>query len=170
MAKYFKSISLDAPYDVVQSYCIEAAESLDWFFEKKADGHILLKEKTGCMFLMFHNPAKVEIVIQREMANKTKCDIKVTNFGFALNTIFVNKIGEQIHSFIIRQWADEALQKTLLDAAVENGLACPTCHAELPPGLKFCPNDGTPIGKECSKCKMVNMPSAQFCMNCGQSV
>ncbi|MBN1922798.1 MAG: zinc ribbon domain-containing protein [Anaerolineae bacterium] len=46
-------------------------------------------------------------------------------------------------------------------------MMCPKCHQIVPDGTKFCPYDGTPIGRVCPKYKTNNMPSAQFCTNCG---
>jgi hypothetical protein len=50
---------------------------------------------------------------------------------------------------------------------LSSSLMCPQCHRVVPDETKFCPYDGTQIGRTCSKCKTNNMPSAQFCVNCG---
>jgi RNA polymerase subunit RPABC4/transcription elongation factor Spt4 len=58
---------------------------------------------------------------------------------------------------------------------VADGLvSCPTCHASVPAGAKFCPECGskieTPKSAFCAQCGTSLSPGAKFCPNCGAKV
>jgi len=59
------------------------------------------------------------------------------------------------------------LQEVERQKQIQQGTMCPKCNKPLPSGARFCPFDGTPIGHECPKCKHVNIPTADFCADCG---
>ncbi len=49
-------------------------------------------------------------------------------------------------------------------------MECPSCHAQIPVGSKFCPNCGKPTAPskpKCPNCGMEYNPGAKFCPNCG---
>lgn len=54
-------------------------------------------------------------------------------------------------------------------AARPNGIKCPSCGADLPPGSKFCTNCGSKIGagNTCPKCKADVPAGSKFCPSCG---
>lgn len=54
------------------------------------------------------------------------------------------------------------------------GTPCPKCSTLIPPGTRFCPSCGTPVGAPaaptgtpCPKCGTVIPTGAKFCPNCG---
>lgn len=54
------------------------------------------------------------------------------------------------------------------------GTPCPKCSALIPPGTRFCPSCGTPVGAAaaptgtpCPKCGTTIPTGAKFCPNCG---
>jgi len=57
-----------------------------------------------------------------------------------------------------------------IEGLLRDGLLCPKCGKKLPPGTKFCPNDGTTIAHKCPKCGSDNIPSARFCASCGEKI
>lgn len=59
---------------------------------------------------------------------------------------------------------------TNVNKQIREGVMCPTCGKELPPGTRFCPKDGTTIASECPQCGNSNVPAAQFCSSCGTSL
>jgi len=137
MGKYIKTLEFNAPYDTIQAYSIEAAESLGWNIEERNNGHITFKEKSGCLTIFFHTPTKADIKIQTTPTGETKCEIKVSNFGGGFNTLFAKQTAKDIEFFISKKLAEEIYQKLLLDKAIESGLVCPTCYRELPPGIHY---------------------------------
>jgi hypothetical protein len=60
------------------------------------------------------------------------------------------------------------------DPTAEIVASCPSCHAHLQPGAKFCPGCGKPVGAAaakafCSGCGGQLAPGARFCASCGQA-
>src|SRR5262245_47630005 len=49
-------------------------------------------------------------------------------------------------------------------------MRCSRCHAENPPGMKFCGHCGTPLGRACPSCGGDNPPEHRFCGRCGASL
>jgi membrane protease subunit (stomatin/prohibitin family) len=57
-------------------------------------------------------------------------------------------------------------------------LICPKCNAQVPPGMRFCPNCGNAMtppaaataGTPCPKCGQPVPPGVKFCPNCGASM
>ena len=47
------------------------------------------------------------------------------------------------------------------------GMECPSCHAELPKGKRFCMQCGAPMASTCPCCGSYNPPNARFCGDCG---
>ncbi len=45
---------------------------------------------------------------------------------------------------------------------------CPSCQALLQPGMKFCPECGTPLALSCPACGAEHAPGQKFCAECGQ--
>ena len=58
------------------------------------------------------------------------------------------------------------------------GTPCPKCSTLIPPGTRFCPSCGNPVGgpppaaagPPCPKCGSPTAAGAKFCPNCGQSM
>lgn len=161
MTKYQKTFDLPVSYDRLWVYCCETAENIGWKVEKKADGDIVLK--SGETF-----QTKAQILVVSISLEVTLLTIIVSTPDAELNTIDVNKIGENIHEIIIEKWVGEDVENIKIQVGINQGLVCPTCHADIMPGIRFCPNDGTPISKGCENCNATNMPSSQFCYKCGK--
>lgn len=168
MATYSQNFDIDVPYSTLWEWSETVAKSYDngWKVEIKTNGQIIMKEK-GILHLT-HNPAKAEIFVSSITSAKSQLKVVVSNFGVALNSIFVNEMGKELSRKIIEKWATQQIDDIKLRVGIETGLICPKCHTEMPPGIKFCPNDGTPISKMCRNCEAPNMPSSQFCHNCGK--
>jgi Double zinc ribbon/Adenylate and Guanylate cyclase catalytic domain len=47
------------------------------------------------------------------------------------------------------------------------GMECPSCHAEIPKGKRFCMQCGAPMPSTCLCCGSFNPPNARFCGDCG---
>ena len=47
------------------------------------------------------------------------------------------------------------------------GMECPSCHAQLPKGKRFCMQCGAPMPSTCPCCGSFNPPNARFCGDCG---
>ncbi len=45
-------------------------------------------------------------------------------------------------------------------------MRCPRCHAENPPGMRFCGQCATPLAAVCSSCGTANPPGNKFCGQC----
>lgn len=60
-----------------------------------------------------------------------------------------------------------AAEATIVNTQIQEGLLCPKCGKQLPPGTRFCPHDGTAIASQCPECGHSNIPSAKFCASCG---
>ncbi|HUI38488.1 MAG TPA: SPFH domain-containing protein [Thermoplasmata archaeon] len=66
---------------------------------------------------------------------------------------------------------------TMQGVYAPSGTPCPKCSALVPPGVRFCPSCGNPIGgggpaptgPPCPKCGSPTNPGAKFCPNCGAS-
>lgn len=46
-------------------------------------------------------------------------------------------------------------------------MECSSCHAQLPPGSKFCNQCGATVLVPCASCGHVNPPGSKFCTQCG---
>jgi class 3 adenylate cyclase/tetratricopeptide (TPR) repeat protein len=46
-------------------------------------------------------------------------------------------------------------------------MRCSQCHAENPPGMKFCGHCGAPLGRSCPSCGASNPAQHKFCGHCG---
>ena len=60
-----------------------------------------------------------------------------------------------------------------IDPTAQFVAACPSCHAQLQPGAKFCASCGKPTSQAaakafCSGCGAQLAPGAKFCGGCGQ--
>src|SRR5882762_866653 len=49
-------------------------------------------------------------------------------------------------------------------------MRCSRCHAENPPGMKFCGHCGAPLSRGCPSCGADNPPEYRFCGQCGASL
>jgi class 3 adenylate cyclase len=49
-------------------------------------------------------------------------------------------------------------------------MRCSRCHAENPPGMKFCGQCGAPLGLACPSCGADNSSENRFCGKCGASL
>src|SRR6266850_5017045 len=49
-------------------------------------------------------------------------------------------------------------------------MRCSRCHAENPPGMKFCGHCGAPLSRGCPSCGADNPPEHRFCGQCGASL
>ena len=60
----------------------------------------------------------------------------------------------------------------------QGGTPCPRCSALIPPGTRFCPSCGNPVGAApaaaqgiaCPKCNTVAAVGTKFCPNCGAAL
>jgi membrane protease subunit (stomatin/prohibitin family) len=50
----------------------------------------------------------------------------------------------------------------------ETTVECPSCHAKVAKGAKFCPNCGHAMSAHCPNCGVEVDPSAKFCPSCGK--
>lgn len=64
---------------------------------------------------------------------------------------------------IQKQIDEKAHEKSMID----QGHICPTCKRAVESGVRFCPYDGTPVSKACSRCGQANAPASAFCAGCG---
>lgn len=46
-------------------------------------------------------------------------------------------------------------------------MKCAACHAEMPSGLRFCEECGSPLERRCPQCGATPGPAAKFCGSCG---
>lgn len=49
-------------------------------------------------------------------------------------------------------------------------MTCPRCHAENPPGMKFCGQCAAPLAEGCAKCGALLPTDAKFCPGCAHPV
>ncbi|HJQ42300.1 MAG TPA: adenylate/guanylate cyclase domain-containing protein [Jatrophihabitantaceae bacterium] len=49
-------------------------------------------------------------------------------------------------------------------------MACANCGSELPPGVRFCVQCGTPLDLPCGNCGAALVPGARFCGSCGAAI
>jgi len=63
-----------------------------------------------------------------------------------------------------RQWT--AAGGTLRETAMR----CPRCGENNPPGARFCPHCGAPVGPTCLACGAGLPTGAKFCSGCGRPV
>lgn len=162
MAEYKQVFDLPISYDSLWAYCCETAENIGWEVEKKVNGDIVLKSRDTLQ-------TKAQILVVSTSQEQTLLTIIVSTPESASSTVDVNQIGENIHETIIKKWVDKDVENIRIRVGIKQGLICPTCHEDMIPGIRFCPNDGTPISKGCENCDATNMPSAQFCYKCGKS-
>ena len=71
--------------------------------------------------------------------------------------------------------APEAPAGAPAPAAAPVGVICPNCHAEVAPGVKFCPNCGSKIDVApapiiCANCGATVPAGSRFCPECGKTI
>ena len=55
----------------------------------------------------------------------------------------------------------------VIQSAMANTKACPSCNNDIPGDSRFCPQCGTPQALSCAACGRANAPGSRFCSQCG---
>lgn len=170
-----KTIFLDLPFNASQcvDILLEASTAmLRWQIVSidRVQNSLLWKvsgyDFTGHKF----DWAKVRASCLEQNSGGCAIELKVTSGGLL---DIRDELGKLLRPFAtsienvakVKQEAREAEEKEL-----KKGIVCPTCKAEIESGMRFCPQDGTPIGNICIHCNTWNAPEANFCSGCGSRI
>lgn len=167
MAKLAKQLEVACDVNLCYDTFQSTVSSLKGFEIKRADknGHTL-EIKTGSWI---NTPVTMNVSMSAISPAQTLLSIEAKTASL-LDVTGANEkaVMTVLPAFDLR--LREAVARQMTKAEIFSGLRCPKCGRSLQPGARFCPDDGTPIGKECPKCKSVNEPVARFCQNCGNSL
>lgn len=165
------SLKIDLPIASVTAICDqvckEVVQEYGWEIKDNNKVQFVCNEKNN--ILLGHYPVKIEIRVIPEATERTIVNFAGSNFG--LGPIQSGHLEKQMNLFIHGIKEKVAFQEGLREdeKKIMAGILCPTCRSPLAPGTRFCPNDGTPITRQCPnpECRHANAPSAQFCEICG---
>ena len=162
-----QQFTLDLPVDISAEVCRQAIQ--------KFNPEIITDTDTLISFEDRHGGRKLTCTIGLAAATSTTTDVTIVEGAItAIGPLWGRAIDKRISTF--RKEIDlnyEAAKKAWhaeKQQLVQAGLLCPACGKLVPEGTRFCPDDGTPLARVCSKCGHGNTPSSKFCVNCGESL